>query len=100
MLERFHIANSTARGGVTGKKVTGSAPRTLVQRRQKPETEKREGYRVCVLSYFGMLLQREVKVMKVRASVKRRCEFCQIIKRNGTIRVICSRDVRHKQRQG
>ncbi len=100
MLERFHIANSTARGGVTGKKVTGSAPRTLVQRRQKPETEKREGYRVCVLSYFGMLLQREVKVMKVRASVKRRCEFCQIIKRNGTIRVICSRDARHKQRQG
>ncbi|HJH02965.1 50S ribosomal protein L36 [Victivallis vadensis] len=38
--------------------------------------------------------------MKVRASVKRRCEFCQIVKRNGTIRVICSRDARHKQRQG
>ncbi len=38
--------------------------------------------------------------MKVRASVKRRCEFCQIIKRNGVIRVICSRDARHKQRQG
>jgi len=38
--------------------------------------------------------------MKVRASIKRRCEFCQIIKRNGTIRVICSRDPRHKQRQG
>ena len=38
--------------------------------------------------------------MKVRASVKRRCEFCQIIKRNGVIRVICSRDPRHKQRQG
>lgn len=38
--------------------------------------------------------------MKVRASVKRRCEFCQIIKRNGIIRVICSRNARHKQRQG
>ena len=38
--------------------------------------------------------------MKVRASVKRRCEFCQIIKRNGKIRVICSRDERHKQCQG
>ena len=40
------------------------------------------------------------KKMKVRASVKRRCEFCQIIKRNGKIRVICSRDARHKQCQG
>ena len=40
------------------------------------------------------------KVMKVRASVKRRCEFCQIIKRHGKIRVICSRDARHKQCQG
>jgi large subunit ribosomal protein L36 len=38
--------------------------------------------------------------MKVRASVKRRCEFCQIIKRHGKIRVICSRDARHKQCQG
>ena len=38
--------------------------------------------------------------MKVRASVKRRCELCQIVKRNGTIRVISSRDARHKQRQG
>lgn len=38
--------------------------------------------------------------MKVRASVKRRCEFCRIIKRHGVIRVICSRDARHKQRQG
>ncbi len=38
--------------------------------------------------------------MKVRASVKRRCEFCQIVKRNGVIRVICSRNTRHKQRQG
>ncbi|MBQ9788025.1 MAG: 50S ribosomal protein L36 [Lentisphaeria bacterium] len=38
--------------------------------------------------------------MKVRASVKRRCEYCQIVKRNGVVRVICSRDARHKQRQG
>jgi large subunit ribosomal protein L36 len=41
-----------------------------------------------------------VEKMKVRASVKRRCEFCQIIKRHGKIRVICSRNARHKQCQG
>lgn len=37
--------------------------------------------------------------MKVRASVKRICRKCKIIKRNGTVRVICS-EPRHKQRQG
>ncbi|MFC1898911.1 50S ribosomal protein L36 [Chloroflexota bacterium] len=37
--------------------------------------------------------------MKVRASVKVRCDKCRVIKRRGVIRVICS-NPRHKQRQG
>jgi large subunit ribosomal protein L36 len=37
--------------------------------------------------------------MKVRASVKKICKNCKIVKRNGVTRVIC-KDVRHKQRQG
>ncbi|SVD45175.1 uncharacterized protein METZ01_LOCUS398029 [marine metagenome] len=37
--------------------------------------------------------------MKVRASVKRLCEHCRVIKRRGVVRVIC-RNKRHKQRQG
>ncbi|MCH2261830.1 MAG: 50S ribosomal protein L36 [Candidatus Thioglobus autotrophicus] len=37
--------------------------------------------------------------MKVRASVKKICKDCKIIKRRGVIRVIC-KDPRHKQRQG
>ncbi|MFC2065786.1 50S ribosomal protein L36 [Chloroflexota bacterium] len=37
--------------------------------------------------------------MKVRASVKVRCDKCKIIKRQGVLRVICS-NPRHKQRQG
>ena len=37
--------------------------------------------------------------MKVRASVKKMCCNCKIIKRKGVVRVICS-DPRHKQRQG
>lgn len=37
--------------------------------------------------------------MKVRASVKRICRECKIIKRSGVIRVIC-KDARHKQKQG
>ena len=38
--------------------------------------------------------------MKVRSSVKRICEGCKIVRRNGVLRVICKNDQRHKQRQG
>jgi large subunit ribosomal protein L36 len=37
--------------------------------------------------------------MKVRASVKRICRNCKIIRRYGVIRVICI-NPKHKQRQG
>ena len=37
--------------------------------------------------------------MKVRASVKKMCNKCKIVKRKGVVRVICS-DPKHKQRQG
>ena len=37
--------------------------------------------------------------MKVRASVKRLCEHCKVIKRHGAVRVICE-NPKHKQRQG
>ncbi|MBT4962580.1 MAG: 50S ribosomal protein L36 [Francisellaceae bacterium] len=37
--------------------------------------------------------------MKVRASVKRMCDKCQIIRRHGRVRVICQ-NAKHKQRQG
>jgi large subunit ribosomal protein L36 len=38
--------------------------------------------------------------MKVRASVKRICEQCRIVKRKNVLRVICNANARHKQRQG
>ena len=37
--------------------------------------------------------------MKVRSSIKKICIKCQIIKRNGVLRVICE-NPKHKQRQG
>jgi large subunit ribosomal protein L36 len=37
--------------------------------------------------------------MKVRASVKKICEHCKVIRRERVIRVIC-KNPRHKQRQG
>ncbi len=37
--------------------------------------------------------------MKVSASVKKRCAKCKVIRRQGTVMVICD-NLRHKQRQG
>ncbi len=37
--------------------------------------------------------------MKVRASVKKICSKCKVIKREGVVRVICT-DPKHKQKQG
>ncbi len=37
--------------------------------------------------------------MKVKSSVKRRCESCRIVRRKGVVRVICT-NPKHKQRQG
>ena len=37
--------------------------------------------------------------MKVRASVKKMCEKCRVIRRFGKVLVICEKP-KHKQRQG
>jgi large subunit ribosomal protein L36 len=37
--------------------------------------------------------------MKVRASVKKICDKCKIVKRKGVLYVICQ-NPKHKQRQG
>ncbi len=38
--------------------------------------------------------------MKVQASVKKICRECKIVRRRNRVMVICSRNKRHKQRQG
>ncbi|HLF08985.1 MAG TPA: 50S ribosomal protein L36 [Dehalococcoidia bacterium] len=37
--------------------------------------------------------------MKVRASVKPRCEKCKVVRRRGVVYILCV-NPRHKQRQG
>ncbi len=37
--------------------------------------------------------------MKVKASIRKICDKCKIIKRKGVVRVICV-TAKHKQRQG
>ena len=38
--------------------------------------------------------------MKVRSSVRRICEGCKVVRRKNIVRVICSKNPKHKQRQG
>jgi len=37
--------------------------------------------------------------MKVRASIRKMCDKCRIVKRRGVLRVLCE-NPKHKQRQG
>ncbi|MCR4275163.1 MAG: 50S ribosomal protein L36 [Candidatus Wolfebacteria bacterium] len=38
--------------------------------------------------------------MKVRSSVKKICKNCRTVRRGGRVYVICSKNPKHKQRQG
>ncbi len=53
------------------------------------------------VSFIGTndLKNEEEGIMKVRASVRRICSKCKIIRRQGVVRVICV-NPKHKQRQG
>ncbi|KAF4308808.1 ribosomal protein L36 [Botryosphaeria dothidea] len=48
------------------------------------------------------LLQQQVRGMKVRSSVKKLCDGCKSVRRKGKryVYIICSKNPKHKQRQG
>lgn len=41
-----------------------------------------------------------VRTMKVRSSVKKMCDGCATVRRRGKLYVTCSKNPKHKQRQG
>ena len=51
------------------------------------------------IPFCSGLFGKESILMKVRASVKPICDKCKVIKRKGSIRIICE-NPKHKQRQG
>ena len=56
--------------------------------------------RLCGLDRSGTPSRAHLEqTMKVRASIKKICEKCKVIRRKGVVRIICE-DPRHKQRQG
>ena len=38
--------------------------------------------------------------MKVRASIKKICKDCKVVKRKSVLRIVCKKNPKHKQRQG
>ncbi|KAN0133282.1 Ribosomal protein L36 domain containing protein [Lactarius tabidus] len=38
--------------------------------------------------------------MKVRSSVKIMCDGCNVVRRKGRVYILCTKNPRHKQRQG
>ena len=64
--------------------------------------KKRDIIDIALFGYmYALLLEcvRKEEDMKVRSSVKPMCEKCKVIKRKGSIRIICE-NPKHKQRQG
>jgi large subunit ribosomal protein L36 len=60
----------------------------------------RGGLSNCFFCQIYYQINYEGELMKVRASVKKICDKCVVIRRKGVVRVICAANKRHKQRQG
>jgi len=41
-----------------------------------------------------------VITVKVRASVKKRCEYCKVVRRKKRVYIICEANPKHNQKQG
>ncbi|KAI9265970.1 ribosomal protein L36-domain-containing protein [Sporodiniella umbellata] len=46
------------------------------------------------------MLYNAIRTMKVRSSVKKLCDGCSTVRRRGKLFVTCSKNKKHKQRQG
>ncbi len=84
--------------------VRGGAPATRERAERhaagEPVRQSRRKGRRGFLSEMTVAFREAVEVMKVRASVKKICDKCKVIKRKGVVRIICPANPRHKQRQG
>ncbi|KAL2151488.1 hypothetical protein VTH82DRAFT_6586 [Thermothelomyces myriococcoides] len=60
----------------------------------------------AVQSGLAVLQKQQVRGMKVRSAIRKRCQHCKVVRRkankrhNGYLYVICPANPRHKQRQG
>jgi large subunit ribosomal protein L36 len=55
---------------------------------------------ICQKAEYHLDINNKIKIMKVRASVKKRTADCKIVKRKGRVYVINKKNPKLKQRQG
>ena len=89
-----HAASGPGRNFV--RLVVGDRVTVELSRGTGPRTDRAQG---AGLSMANRELECAGSRMKVRASVKRICDKCKIVRRRGVVRVICPNQ-KHKQRQG
>ena len=95
--DQCHHRNAEADrlGGQHGEDLPKAPSELGIRPPTRLERVSRAGYtsKLC----YKRIWRREVKV---RSSVKPICEHCKVIRRKGVVRIICSRNPKHKQRQG
>ena len=81
---------------------SNGSPALVFAERRESLVSSRMGafFRPARKNFRSSLLLFQEDRMKVRASVKKICVKCKVIRRKGVVRVICAANPRHKQRQG
>ena len=57
-------------------------------------------YRISIISMNYYISIAISEAMKVRPSIRKICNDCKIVRREGRLYVICKKNPKHKQRQG
>ncbi|KAK4529983.1 hypothetical protein CCYA_CCYA03G0840 [Cyanidiococcus yangmingshanensis] len=52
------------------------------------------------MSFSGVQTWQSIRFFKVRASLRRICEACRLVRRGKRLYILCDKEPRHKQRQG
>ena len=74
---------------------------SLNQRKKEIKSVKNDEDKVYELELKNIQReQKNINPMKVKASVKKICRDCKVVRRKGRVRVICKKNPKHKQRQG
>ncbi|KXX79688.1 hypothetical protein MMYC01_202543 [Madurella mycetomatis] len=85
---------------------TQAQTRCLSQRVPSPRPMGLSASRPSLASGLAAFQKQQTRGMKVRSSIKKRCEHCKVVRRKANKRhpgyryIICPANPRHKQRQG
>ncbi|KAG2369337.1 ribosomal protein L36-domain-containing protein [Suillus spraguei] len=77
-----------------------ASSRPLLARFRIPTIYHTHNFTPAISSLSTNAIPSMARGMKVRSSVKVMCDGCSVVKRKGKVYVVCSKNPKHKQRQG